>query len=162
MNNDEREQERLITSWEQAGLISAVDARLVAFHEASHSVVALRLGFTCEYVDIKKRIIPNGPDPNVGKVIWGTCKTIAAPHHTERDHHLVDLAGGVGEAIFSGVPAVGDAGERVVSEDGMREELTDTITESWPAVVEIAERLLQEKTLEGSTVAEIFLRGPKR
>jgi len=162
-NANEQEQEQLIAGWEAAGLIPLVDRRIVAFHESAHCVLACALGFRVESVDIIRRVIPYHSDnPLVGKIVYGTTRTSPSSTSTPRDQILVDLAGGIGEAIFSGVPAVGDVGDTHHYEGGPSqadlEAVTKIVQDSWDAISEIARLLLENTALDGATVREIIVK----
>jgi hypothetical protein len=162
MDTNANEQEQLIVEWEAAGLIPVFDPQVRAFHEAAHVLCAIRLGFQVVSVDIIRRILPSGSDPLVGKIIYGTCRTSPSPANTERDRMLVDLAGGIGEAIFTGVPAVGDVGDTHLYEGGPSkadlEAVTKIVQDSWDAISEIARLLLENTALDGATVREIIVK----
>lgn len=164
----EREQSRLAAlvtrhGWEAVG---------VAVHEAGHAVTAARLGWRFGAVTVR-------PDATtLGRLVLQP----ANPPRSPREHAIVDVAGGLGEALagFAAddpAPTLGGmvrdlrdlqartlalrreyAGGLDLAPDAPAafREAHRILRESWPAVLAITEALLTRQTLPGPEAVRII------
>jgi hypothetical protein len=125
----------------------------IAYHEAGHAVISMKLGYRCLYVTI----VPDGD--RLGHVC---CEDpLIADRHEKIEHALkVLIAAGLSEGKHLGCPTWGDADDRVKAKnlallvadhntgraealiDAMIVETRSLVEQHWPDIATLAQRLL--------------------
>jgi ATP-dependent Zn protease len=133
------------------------DRRHVAYHEAGHAVIALRLGYELIDVTVKPHRRTEGSF------------LVAKMRRPRADHIKLYLAGAIAEALVSPTPFYGASGDwrricRIARDIARPEEVIEECLEETEVLVQqnagviakVAEALLKHKTLRGDEVARII------
>ena len=130
----------------------------IAYHEAGHAVVSMKLGYSCRYVTI----VPKGKIQG-----HASCEDPMKGEHEKKVEHALKLkmAGRIAEGKHTGLAVWSDSCDRVdavnlaneaTDRDGPRTEqlvmrmlgeTRDLVDKHWAEIDALAQRLLVEKTV---------------
>lgn len=151
------------------------ELRAVSHHEASHAVVALRLGVHVDHVTIfpKGGTVGGTAFAPAGQIVVTSKLPVREQKDYARRRGIVDICGRIGEELATGAwdtqGARGDLADldqclrelessptsRLAIRHDLEQEARRLVDANWASIRAVATALVHEETLSGARVAEI-------